>query len=299
MLKLARRYPDVAAVQAQLGTLHLIRNDLPAAREAFGRALSADANQLEALTGLVEADLRDKRSASARARVGAALARREDSPKLLVLAGKTAAATGDLPEAETYFRRAIEMDPSTLEAYSMLGRMFVAQKRLTDAMREFEAAAARRPTSVSAQTMVAMLLEVQGRRAEARKRYLRILEIDPRAAVAANNLAWQMAEAGENLDLALQYSQTAKAALPDRPEINDTLGWIYYKKGLTSLAIGSLRESVEKAPQNPLFHYHLGMAYAKHGDTRSARRALEQALAMSGSFPGADEARRALGELKS
>jgi hypothetical protein len=43
---------------------------------------------------------------------------------------------------------------------------------------------------VGVQTFVAMLLQVQNRTDEARARYQEVLEIDPRAAVAANNLAW-------------------------------------------------------------------------------------------------------------
>ena len=52
--------------------------------------------------------------------------------------------------------------------------------------------------------------------------------------VAANNLAWMFAETGENLDMALQLAQAATRRVPEQPEIQDTLGWIYYKKGLAA-----------------------------------------------------------------
>jgi predicted Zn-dependent protease len=107
-----------------------------------------------------------------------------------------------------------------------------------------------------------------------------------------------MLEDGDNLDIALQHAQTAKAAMPNRPEVNDTLGWIYYKKNMTPQAIAALRDSVGRDSRNPVFYYHLGMAYAQSGDAVKARTALQQALSLRPDFPGADEARAALESLK-
>ena len=49
---------------------------------------------------------------------------------------------------------------------------------------------------------------------EAKVRYQDVLHRDPNAAIAANNLAWLMAQNDENIDLALQFAQTAKTKLP-------------------------------------------------------------------------------------
>jgi tetratricopeptide (TPR) repeat protein len=119
---------------------------------------------------------------------------------------------------------------------------------------------------------------MQNKLEAARARYEKVMEIDPQAAVAANNLAWLYAEGGGNLDLALQLAQTAKTKLPTNPEVNDTLGWIYYRKNLPELAIPLLRESVAAEPANPVYHYHLGLAYSKKGDHASARDSFDRAL---------------------
>lgn len=84
--------------------------------------------------------------------------------------------------------------------------------------------------------MVGMILEMQGRIPEAQKKYERAIEINPNAAVAANNLAWMYTGQNVNLDTALQLAQTAKLQLPDSAEVDDTLGWVYYKKSLSALA---------------------------------------------------------------
>jgi Flp pilus assembly protein TadD len=137
-----------------------------------------------------------------------------------------------------------------------------------------------------------MIFEMQGQRDEARKQYEAALALDPQAAVAANNLAWSYAEADENLDVALQLAQTAKSRIPDSARISDTLGWLYYKKGLASLAVQSLREATSQSPSDAGMRYRLGLAYLRNGDMDLARGALQQALE-----PQAEEARKTLASL--
>jgi Flp pilus assembly protein TadD len=98
--------------------------------------------------------------------------------------------------------------------------------------------------------------------------------------------------------VALQLAQAATRRLPDNPAIQDTLGWIYYKKGLAALAVPAFQKSVELDPKNPIFHFHLGLAYLKAGDSPKARIALQQALALAPNFAGAVEAKQVLASLK-
>jgi tetratricopeptide (TPR) repeat protein len=65
--------------------------------------------------------------------------------------------------------------------------------------------------------MLGMILQVSQKLDQAQAHYERALNIDPMAAVAANNLAWIYTETGGSLDTALQLAQTAKLHLPDLP----------------------------------------------------------------------------------
>src|SRR5262245_3002267 len=138
-----------------------------------------------------------------------------------------------------------------------------------------------------------MILEAQHKTDEATKRYLRVLEIDKNAVVAANNLAWLYVQQETHLDTALELAQRAKQNLATDPRIDDTLGWIYYNKKLLPQAVAALEESVTRDPRNPLHQYHLGMAYMRYGDWPRARPALERAL-KSPAVPIVEEARKAL-----
>jgi Tfp pilus assembly protein PilF len=217
---------------------------------------------------------------------------------LLLLAARTYAMDRDLVRAEQTLRKVIEVDATVLEAYSALGQIYMATNRLQEALQEFEALATRRPKSIGAHTMVATILHVQNRIEEARDRYKLVLAIDARSPVAANNLAWIYAETGGNLDVAVDLALAARAVLPDHASVNDTLGWVYYKKDRPLQAIPAFRDSVAGSPQNPVYHFHLGLAYAKAGEPAKARVALEQALRLKPDFPGADEARRTLATVK-
>jgi putative PEP-CTERM system TPR-repeat lipoprotein len=295
---LEAKYPRVAPVQASLGSLALLKNDLANARKAYEKALAIDQNSNEALAGLLAVDAVSKRLPEATARVEARLARTPDDPAVLTMAARTYASGGDLAKAEQVLRKAIEVAPDTAQAYGMLGQLYLSQHKLPQAREEFAALAARQSKPVAAETMVGMILQVEGKTAEAQKQYEKVIGLEPRAPVAANNLAWLYAEAGTNLDTALQLAQTAKAGLPDSPEIDDTLGWIYYKKDLVSQALPPLQAAVAKSAQNPEYHYHLGMAQVKSGDVAGGKQSLEKALLLNPNFSGAADAHKALASIR-
>ncbi|WP_255665393.1 tetratricopeptide repeat protein [Luteitalea sp. TBR-22] len=295
---LAREFPNAAVVKNQVGMLALARGDAAGARAAFDQALALQPTMVEPLAALVSLDLQQKQPAQARARVEQRLAQAPNSSAVLALAGRTWASTGDPVKGEEFLRKAIDIDATNLEAYSDLARLLMAQRKLGDAVAAFDALAAKQPRAIGPQTMAAIAVQQQGNEAEARRRYEKILEIDPQAALAANNLAWMLASKGEQLDRALQLAQSAKAALPDEPEINDTLAVVYLKKQLPALAIPPLKVALERVPGNPAFHYHLGQAYAQTGNKDAARQALEQALRLQPDFADADAARQLLATVR-
>jgi tetratricopeptide (TPR) repeat protein len=291
---LAAKYPGAAIVHAQIGTLHAARNNATAARAAYTHSLELDEFNQEALMGLLLLDAREKNLPAAQKRIETRLAKRPDSPAILLTAAQTYGAIGDLSKAESTLRRVIEIQPSSIQAYGLLGQFYVSQRRTNEAIAEFEHILERNPKSVAAHTLIGMLLEANNRRDEARRQYERALEVDPRSPVPANNLAWMYAERGEDLDAALQLAQVARIGLPESAAVADTLGWIYYKKGQPQQAVAALRDAVRRQPNDASMHFHLGLALMKVGDLRQARQTLERGLQLSPNGPAAEEARSAL-----
>jgi tetratricopeptide (TPR) repeat protein len=290
---------DAPRVEAELGLLQFSKGDLAKARASFERALAKDRALFTALEALTVIDFRENKPAAARARIEAALAAQPRNDRVYLLAARTYVQVADYAAAERTLIQALSVNPNNLQAYGALGQFYAAQQRLPEATARFERLVQKQPNAVEALTTLGVLLQLQNRPAEARARYERVLELNPRAAVAANNLAWMHAEQGEQLDTALQLAQTAKAELPNVPEVSDTLGWLYYKKGLALPAITALRESVEKDPENATYHYHLGLAYARADRAAEARQSLQRALALK--LPPAEtaEANKAMAALRS
>jgi len=84
---------------------------------------------------------------------------------------------------------------------------------------------------------------------------------------------------------------------PGNPYIMDTMGWVYYQKGLYTKAISLFESSIKKNDKDPRSFYHLGMAYLKNKDSEKAKSALRKALDLGTDFPEKDLTRKTLGEL--
>jgi tetratricopeptide (TPR) repeat protein len=222
------------------------------------------------------------------------LARAPRNPGLLLVAANAQASANNAARAETLLLTAIDVDPASINAYSLLGRIYLAQKRLDAARSQFEKVAARQERPVGAVTLIGTIDMMQNRMSDAQQAFERVLKFDPKAGVAANNLAWIYLENGGSLDLALHLAQTAKAALPDAPEVNDTLGWAYYKKGMMPAAIDALRRSVELDSKNATTVYHLSLACEKGGSREEARQVMTLYLKLDPSSGRSADVRRRL-----
>jgi tetratricopeptide (TPR) repeat protein len=116
----------------------------------------------------------------------------------------------------------------------------------------------------------------------------------PSFAMAANNLAWMYVQSGSDLDVALGLAQKAVELQPDFVEAIDTLAWVQYRKGLYAGAIPLLQDCVAKAPQSPLYHFHLGMVLLGSGDRKRGSQELQAALRLNLSPEDAEQAAKAL-----
>lgn len=294
---LARALPAAPGVLNASGRLASARKQYGPARVAFEKALAASPNSHDALAGLVEIDLAQKKPDAAKARIERRLEAAPGDTRAMMLGVRLFASQGDLKRTEELLRLAIETDSNDFDAYITLARLYRAQKRIPEARARLQAILDKKPTAVGPLTMIGMLYEAESNLAEAGKKYEQVIQIDPRAPVAANNLAYIYSEHGGNLDAALSLAQIAKEQLPDSPEVADTLGWIYVKKDLTTLAIPQLELATEKQPNNAVMHYHLGVALTKAGESAKGRRALQRALSLRLDGDAAEEAQKLIARL--
>jgi len=103
-------------------------------------------------------------------------------------------------------------------------------------------------------------------------------------------------EHGGDKDTAMSLAQTARRGLPNIANTADTLGWAYYYHGWYPSAVSMLQTAVKASPQDPTYHYHLGLAYQKTGDQSDAKQEFEHALQLHPSPQETGEIQKALGE---
>ena len=145
------------------------------------------------------------------------------------------------------------------------------------------------PNDAGAALQLAMTLEAQGKAGEAKTYYETVLKIQPDNIVALNNLAFMMAEDGKDLDQALTMAQKARQSYTKNDrlvlELDDTLGWIYYRKNLSDNSIRIYQDLLKKQPERPEFRYRMAMAQYQKGDKGGARTNAQDALKLLGKKP--------------
>lgn len=140
-------------------------------------------------------------------------------------------------------------------------------------------------------TMIAGRYGQLGQQDKMYELFEKALKLDPENAEIMNNLSYEWAKQGINLDKAEAYSQKAaeaagKKASGAKPSgmsrerwerliksehgnYLDTYGWVLYQKGNYDGALKELKKAFELADE-PTIQYHLGMALYKTGDIDGA-----------------------------
>ena len=124
---------------------------------------------------------------------------------------------------------------------------------------------------------------------------MQALEKIPTLWIAANNLAVLLGEnknTRTDLELALKFAKRAQSLKPDEAEINDTLGWIYYKLNKSKQAHLLIKKALTASPDNPAINYHMGILLYDLGKVKEARDKLAKAIDSGEDFHGRDEARK-------
>jgi tetratricopeptide (TPR) repeat protein len=126
--------------------------------------------------------------------------------------------------------------------------------------------------------MLATVAEAEGDYVKAIHHYRLVVETDSSNFLALNNLAFAMSRDSNLLDEAMKYAHRAKELEPENSYVLDTLGWIYYRKGLYRMAVRELETALAK-DDRPIIRLHLGLVYRKMGDIDKGQRLVTAALA--------------------
>ncbi len=271
-----------AEVHYALGRVHTRLGNAALARENLTAANAGQPGNHEILRALLQMDRREKRFDESVARIEAAVEANPENAKLRLLEGDVARVQGRPEDAQKSFEKSIELDPSDLAGYERLAQFHARQGRMEDTAKTYERALLMRPTEARLHHLLGVLYELSGESDRAIERYEEAIRYNADLAEAKNNLAYLYTNNGRNLDRALDLAQDAKTLLPDNPSVADTLGWVLYKRGVPSAAIGYLKEAeagTDTMDANLAeVRHHLAQAYAANGDVEEAIAALDRSF---------------------
>jgi len=307
----ARKYVDGALARVKTPDLLLQdamlkanKKDYTGARTSLEAVLKTNPEDLRALELLGRIYLVQNQVAVGTAKIRELTASQPKSARLQKFLGDWLAATGDHAGALQAYAAAKQLDPQATSIDMAMARLDLADSKNDTARQILTRIIQADSNNAEAYMWMGTLEERAGSFDAAISDYRKVLSIDSNNVMALNNLAFLLAEHGQaqQLDEALKLAQQVRALVPKSGNIDDTMGWVYYKKGIYPSAIQQLEDAVsqDRAANAPsaLHRYHLAMAYLKKGDQKRGNDELNAALKLNPNLPEAKQAMTLLAQTK-
>lgn len=262
-------------------------------QEALQRA-PGDARALDVMVRLLTAQ---NETAAALQTVKAFVDKQPGSVETQLYAGNYFMRAGYKEEARSAFAQAKAAGPEILAADLSMAQLNVLEGNLNGARKTLQYVVERRANAEDARVLLGMVEEQSGEYASAVSQFHKVLETQPNNVIALNNIAFRLANNLNRADEALPYAQKAGELAPDNPAVNDSMGWVFYQKGMYSNALQYLRRAVGQHA-TPTREYHLAMTYARLGNKSKAEQALLAAEKLDPNLPESQTAHRLLAQLR-
>jgi predicted Zn-dependent protease len=198
---------------------------------------------------------------TARAAAARLLIKRGDSKAALVLIDEYAAQNPD----------------AALEAGATRASLLAESGELAAALEGLDALDEEYPGYPDLQYTRATVLESGGRTRDSIAEFERALKRRPDDPQLLNALGFTLADHKQRLPHAEQLVRTALAVSPDNPAIQDSLGWVLYKRGKKGEALPILARAWQNSGDAEIAA-HYGEVLWKTGDEGKARYIWQQAL---------------------
>src|SRR5262249_45640280 len=211
--------------------------------------------------------------------------------------GRAYVARGSTTDAEAAFLKQLDINPLDRYAYTYLGTLYVESHAYDKAAAAYEKAVAIAPGEASLQVDLGKTYVNLKNVDKARDAFARAVELSP-TPDTWNNVAYQLALAGLDLDRAQQYAESAvssAAAASRNLDVEradaaafgvgtslaadwDTLGWVYFARGDLTNAERFVAPAW-RLSEHAEVGDHLGQIFEKLGRRADAARQYAEALA--------------------
>lgn len=190
----------------------------------------------------------------------------------------------DLRRALGNYLKAEELDSNYLDAKARIAKIYVivgAKEYLDKAQKEIDDIFKKQPDHAYANYVEANIEIKKGKRDEAIKRLLKVINHDPKLAVAYSSLA-SVYEAEKQADKAIDILNKGIKANPDTVPLRIQLGNIYVKdKSTREKAEALVKQIISIKPDQFKYRMTLANFYVKTGKPADAEAVLREAISLN------------------
>jgi tetratricopeptide (TPR) repeat protein len=312
-------------VRLERGRLYLAARDFQQAEEQANFIIEHEQNNVAAYQLLGSSFIGQQQPDKALPQFEKVMELSPNDPGSYVNVALVEISLGRYQDAEQHFKKAVSVDPKSIQAYTDLANFY----RMTKPKRESEAelvlqeAIARNPEGAPLYLNLASMLASQGRREDAEGVLERLRKQVPNSADIARDIG-DFYFQNKELDRALSEYRRGLSISPKNLEIKKRMQDLYLTTGQTQLAADLDQELMKDTPKDTIVridhgrllmaqgnpqnaivylqkvvadatdsaeaHYYLAMAYSQNGEADQAHTALIDTLKASPGLPLALEA---------
>ena len=265
----ARRSPQA---HFDLARAYIITRQNDRARTELHEALRLEPGFAPASELLARLEIQSGRTDAARKAIASLRARKGGDEVADILEGDLLSRQGAYKKALAVYRKVLAANPDDRDVFV---RIYLTRRRMKDpdAYRSLQDWLSAHPDDHQARLVLASNLLSRGLHRQAIRQYERLLEETPRDSVVLNNLAWLYDQTGD--PRAIETARKAYESKPEDGAVVDTYAWMLVEHGDLDQGLPLLEKAYELSSDNRDIRYHLGVAYARKGESRRARRLLD------------------------
>lgn len=216
----------------------------------------------------------------------------KDMPEAYVGLGMTRLAQNNLADAEQQFKQAISLNSGNSTAHYGLGRVYLAQGNIDAALKEFNTSEYQNRNSAPLHIAKGEAYNAQGNTVAAIKEYEAAIAIKPETPEAYLHIA-DIRENRGDIELAISEVRSGLELMPGNPDLLQRVGDESLRVGKLDDAINSYQQVMNdpvhagEAAKGLTRAYYLksskeaGGAYLSSNDYETAKRSLDQAIALN------------------
>jgi tetratricopeptide (TPR) repeat protein len=189
---------------------------------------------------------------------------------------------GRIKEGIEFSKKVLLKHNDISDFYDMHAAFYESNNQFDKAMQVVEDGLKKFPEEEKLLYFQGALFDKIGQRRRGIENMKRILDANPQNAHALNFLAYTYAEINEHLDEAEKLIQKAQVIRPNDGYIEDTYGWVLFRKGKVEQAIAKLKSAAEILPTEAVIFEHLGDIYNHKKDTLKAEEYYRKAINLNG-----------------